>query len=142
MPAHNTLQKHLSCRAHASFLQEILRQVTASVEGVSLRSTPPSLRDEAMLADFVVCALSNTWSRAARRKKQNDAMGEETTMETEKRVQLVCRIRWKCDTNATDASQSPTTLTIDWVQGNNRGMFESFANHFWRRVETALQSHT
>lgn len=53
--------------------------------------------------------------------------------------QLVCRLHWD-DRNehAETTGEKSATLIVDWVLGVDRGLFETFTNHLWRKVEAGL----
>ena len=63
-------------------------------------------------------------------------------MEVEEVPQLICRMRWTDDIEAGTGDRvgtlKSTLFTMDWVKGDDRGLFESFTNHVWKKVETEL----
>ncbi|KAI0799986.1 S-adenosyl-L-methionine dependent methyltransferase [Fomes fomentarius] len=122
MPPRNTLQQPLPRVTSVEEVLPILSSVLASISGVSVveRSGTP--------ADVVASATGNTWSRAARRKKQ-EAMQVEGMHPAE--TALVCRIR--CERDGAQ-SGSRVLLTFVWVAGKDRGLFESFASHVERKM--------
>ena len=78
--------------------------------------------------NLIVQASSNTWSRAARRKKR-DAM--DTDVGETPLVRLVCRIRCQ-------EKERCVEMLVDWVAGRDRALFEGFASHVQRKVGAAL----
>ncbi len=122
MPPRNTLQQPLPRATSVEEVLPILASVLASISGVSV------LKRLGTPAVVVTSATGNTWSRAARRKKQ-EAMQVEGIHPVE--VALVCRIRCQKDVAQ---NGSRVLLTFDWVAGKDRGLFESFASHVERKM--------
>ena len=122
MPPRNTLQQPLPRETNLAEVAPRLSSVLASIPGVSVTARP------APGVDVVVSSTGNTWSRAARRKKQ-EAMQVEDGAPVE--IQLVCRIR--CQREAA-RGESGTVVVIDWVKGTDRALFESFASHVQRKM--------
>ncbi|KAI0686553.1 S-adenosyl-L-methionine dependent methyltransferase [Earliella scabrosa] len=122
MPPRNTLHQPLPRETNVAEIAPRLSSVLASIPGVSVTARL------AAGVDVVVSSTGNTWSRAARRKKQ-EAMQVEDGAPVD--IQLVCRIR--CEREAA-RGESGTVVVIDWVKGTDRALFESFASHVQRKM--------
>ncbi|THH26920.1 hypothetical protein EUX98_g7273 [Antrodiella citrinella] len=86
MPKRNTLQRSFKNSRRRPF--DILQDVTTSIDGVSSRSTS-LIAGEDSVADFVVYASGNTWSRAARRRKQTATAGDDPMHAEDELSQLI-----------------------------------------------------
>jgi len=134
MPVRNTL--HRSFRRQSK-PQDTVQQVIASIDGVSIKPTyfNPARQTD---MDILVYASGNTWSRAARRRRRAETDVIDVPMQTEEESpRLVCRMRWT-DVAGSSAITDSVVLTVDWVQGDDRGLFDSFTNHVWRKIDAEL----
>ncbi|KAI8974587.1 S-adenosyl-L-methionine dependent methyltransferase [Trametes punicea] len=131
MPSRNTLRQPLPRAQSSADVTALVRSVLNSVDGIVLRE----IGDGSPRLDIIASATRNTWSRAARRKKQR-AMDIDSSHSD---PQLVCRLRYE---EATDSSHGSNgrlgQLVFDWLRGRDRGLFESFASHVERKVVTVL----
>jgi len=82
---------------------------------------------------MVVLAEKDSWSRAARRKKMrgNDSEDGLGLVAEAQSTALTCQI-------ACDLQGETVGLTFDWLRGKDRGLFEGFCGHVYRKVTTAL----
>lgn len=138
----NTLQRPFRYSGGGPVLREILQRTTTSIEGVTFQPTKSLPHDQVVIADILVNASGNTWSRAARRRKRTESEAADVLMQAgDGSPQLVCRMRWLVDSGGTATvpfELDTVLLTVDWVRGDDRGLFESFTNHVWRKLEVAL----
>ncbi|KAH8108082.1 S-adenosyl-L-methionine dependent methyltransferase [Cristinia sonorae] len=140
LPTRNTLQRSFNFSGPPPMLGDVLHRMFNAVEGVSSQFITPPARDESTIIDSIVFAQGNTWSRAARRKKrtQNENVDTDMLVESEQ-PKLICRLRWRHEPGVERKTvRQVALLVVDWVRGDDRGLFESFTNHIWRKVEVDL----
>ncbi|EKM54577.1 uncharacterized protein PHACADRAFT_258520 [Phanerochaete carnosa HHB-10118-sp] len=135
MPSRNTLRQTYAQFQTAVEAKEALLKVLKSIDGVAITSRNLTSEDELLLH-----ASQNTWSRAARRRK---LIPEDPTAEPQSALPaLVCRMR--CSGNSSDTQDSSghesVILECDWVQGKDRGLFESFVSHVARKLDTLARN--
>ena len=121
MPPRNTLKQRLPQGADGAQLTQTVTDVVRSVEGLNMEPTT----EEAPVPDWIVSASGDSWSRAARRKRQKAMQIEGDTPPD---TRMTCRIRVNAD-----------CLTFDWLKGRERTLFESFASHIERKVASAMK---
>lgn len=174
MPLRNTLRQ--SFDTHASVmptaeLNAVLRDVLNSVTGACIlplpdltsrsRSPIPATSTRAIKsigdarsikADhpaLLVSAMENTWSRAARRKRNNADMDVDAGAplpSSPAEPALKCCIGWLSGTvreyheGVATAGSHMATLEYDWVKGTDRALFESFFAHVSRKVGASIKS--
>jgi hypothetical protein len=138
MPPRNTLSQPYSQFKSTSEMVQAISRVLKSIDGVTIVSMQ-------VPNNVLVNAASNTWSRAARRRKLAimDAVPSNSPKSTS--PALTCCIRcvsMEADgEHGTHAGQS--IMEFNWVQGRDRGLFESFMSHVARKVElVAKHSNT
>jgi hypothetical protein len=136
MPSRNTLH-HSFPRLHSpQQLLEILKTVLQSIDG-ALYEAAPTDDTEFLDPSLLVSAMQNTWSRSARRKKLSQVAQVSdnstfTSIET-RTPALKCLI--SCNGKEADHDvHGAINLEVSWVQGRDRGLFESFWNHVCRKV--------
>jgi hypothetical protein len=119
MPPHNTIRQPLTSVDGTVAFQR-LKQVLSTIEGVKVlqeRSTPDELTVK-------IAATGNTWSRAARRQKFKPSLGETSEgIMVLNPLPLVCQMTLSC-----------TQLEFNWVQGEDRTLFDSFCSHISRKI--------
>ncbi|KAI0640491.1 S-adenosyl-L-methionine dependent methyltransferase [Trametes meyenii] len=129
MPARNSLHQSLPMAKSIAQGTTAVHNILNSIASLTTRS----ILGPSGATDTIVSAAVNTWSRAARRKRQ-------VPMEAEAHQpmpQLVCRVRIEnCHTR--ERGVDGVQLMFDWMRGNDRGLFESFASHVERRVMSVL----
>ena len=126
MPARSTLTQTYTQAASREVLKAALHDSVAAIESVTFR-THSSCPDS-----MITTAGGATWTRAARRKKlKGDTMAVDA--EPNATVQLVCQI----DVSST-ATPGAVSLEFQWIQGRDRGLFESFTSHIARKVGSVL----
>lgn len=135
MPSRNTLRQSYPHFKATTGAEQALLKVLKSIEGVVVAPDNPASGE-----DLLVKALRNTWSRSARRRK---LMAVDSSVEPRpSSPALVCYIRCLGGTN--DARHSPghepIVLEFDWVQGKDRGLFESFMSHVARKLDTLFKN--
>ncbi|GJE92247.1 S-adenosyl-L-methionine dependent methyltransferase [Phanerochaete sordida] len=130
MPARNTLRQAYTQFQTAVETEQALLKVLNSIDGVTVAH-----RDAAASGGFLVNALQNTWSRAARRRKLTAADSADEHQPTQ--PALVCRVRCTRDTAG---AKREDVVEFDWVQGRDRGLFESFMSHVARKLDTLAKN--
>jgi hypothetical protein len=91
--------------------------VLQSINGTSYQEV--SEDPDFLTPPLLVCAKQNTWSRSARRKKVSIPVQTFDVGSLETQRTLV--------------------LEVNWVQGRERPLFESFWSHVCRKLEGRLQ---
>jgi hypothetical protein len=119
MPPRNDLCRSLP-QASKEDLAGLLIDVLASVNGISFRRS----EDDGDKPSFVICATSDTWSRAARRG--NKLAGTLVNGSMRYRVAVVSN------------DDGHAGLQFQWIKGTSRALYESFCNHIGRKVEQRL----
>ncbi|KAI0685203.1 S-adenosyl-L-methionine dependent methyltransferase [Cytidiella melzeri] len=136
MPPRNSLKHPFGSVHSPGRLRNALHHVLANIEGVTFEQTlPENVTQDQGFPGILVHASSNTWSRAARRRKKlavKSGLSPGRPIPT-----LSCRIQ-KTSTNDGDTAQM--SLEFQWVRGADRGLFESFMSHVSRKVDAALKS--
>ncbi|CDO68174.1 hypothetical protein BN946_scf184938.g26 [Trametes cinnabarina] len=135
MPAKNTLHQPLPRAQTSSKVAILLHSLLTSVDGLVLRD--PDAEELRTAADYVVSATRNSWSRAARRKKQETMDVDNGQSDPPK---LVCRVRYEGASAANERQHENGRLVFDWLRGRERSLFESFASHVERKVIAALST--
>jgi hypothetical protein len=141
LPPRNSLLFPLTSRRllQLADLHEALQAVLAGLTGLHIRPTP-ARSDEDGHPELLVAASANTWSRSARRR------AAQTTGDVSAAVvggtvsvawTLICQIRWSRP-DATVENAVPAVLHVDWLRGSDRPLFEGFAAHIARKLQTAL----
>lgn len=93
-----------------------------------------------------VSALTNTWSRAARRKgKQAQIMYSDKTMRDVPSMHpilsaLVQEVDTARDSLISDFGERTKTLECIWLRGKERALFEGFWGYTSRKIASALQA--
>ncbi|KAI6130389.1 hypothetical protein EDD16DRAFT_1689728 [Pisolithus croceorrhizus] len=131
MPLRTTLYQSLSDISSSSLLSGILSQVLAGVDGVSVILDSSSSDDHV----YLVQASANTWSRSARRRKV--AAPLRTDAHTQPTVVMQCRIQCQRGPSPTVTDNHKlhgVYLEYQWIEGKERGTFESFVSHVNRKV--------
>ncbi|KAI9063839.1 S-adenosyl-L-methionine dependent methyltransferase, partial [Trametes sanguinea] len=128
MPARNTLHQPLPHAPPGTDVAAILKSVLDSVDGVALRHSNADRASTAV--EYMASATRNTWSRAARRKKQKTMDVDDHRSED---PGLICRVRYEEASEAEKGSRYGQVV-FDWLRGRDRGLFESFASHVERKV--------
>lgn len=121
MPPHNTIRQPLGSVGGTIAFQR-LKQILETTEGVVIiqeHSTPDGVT-------IRLTAIENTWSRAARRKKDKASSSGTHQKAVSSPVVLVCQI-----------TLSHKQLEFDWVRGRDRSLFESFCSHISRKVASS-----
>lgn len=116
-------------------VESTVRAVLRDIDGVTADSTGASMRK-----GLLVQAMQNTWSRAARRRKN---AGATSSVRGEHGIPaLRCRIRClETESNSGDGSQrSGMVVEFDWVEGDDRGLFESFTSHVSRKLKAVAKA--
>ncbi|OSD00137.1 S-adenosyl-L-methionine dependent methyltransferase [Trametes coccinea BRFM310] len=134
MPSRNTLHQPLPDAQPGTEVATLLKSVLDSLAGLSLRQV--NIDGSSTEVEHLASAARNTWSRAARRKKQETMYVDE---HGEAGPKLVCRV---CYQEASDAGKSTRAgqLVFHWLRGRDRGLFESFASHIERKVIAAVSA--
>ncbi|KAH7924188.1 hypothetical protein BV22DRAFT_1166095 [Leucogyrophana mollusca] len=135
MPSRNTLRQPFPDSHSVEHLAEALKSVLELIDGV--RYTPvEAVSTDCRPSAFTVEAATNSWSRAARRRKASVEDGQ-TLMPTF--AALRCRI--ECLDNSWPGSgerrvvEGPRfKLEFVWVEGKERTFFESFVSHVSKKV--------
>ncbi|KIM74416.1 hypothetical protein PILCRDRAFT_80092, partial [Piloderma croceum F 1598] len=125
-------QSFVAGSAHSLHIS--LMAVFQSIDGASYQevSEDPGF----LTSPLLVCAKQNTWSRSVRRKKvsipvQTSDVG---LLETQPPA---LRCIFGCKMGGTE--QQTLVLEVNWVQGRDRPLFESFWSHVCRKLEGRLQ---
>jgi len=126
MPSRNTLHHTFSGARSVDILASTLRNVLAHINGLSIAAATPKYPSTTML----VQVQSNTWSRAARRKRlpATVSAGQESPV-----------LRCSIDCCSMVASGTFCEIVFTWLEGKDRSVFESFTSHVNRKVTSTLQ---
>lgn len=140
MPSRNTLRQPFDFGGPVEQLAHAVQTVLVGIEGAEVKSESQNgMHESTILANIP----TDTWSRAARRKKLNDAP---TPMDTVNRPGLSCRIsidegdHGHLVNTRRQSSEGRASLEFQWMRGRDRGLFESFMSHVSRKVEGILKS--
>ena len=133
-PLHNTFHQRFSRAGSAHSLHVSLMAIFRSIDGASYREV--SEDPDFLTPPLLVCAKQNTWSRSARRKKvsipvQTSNVGSLETQPPALRCVFECKME--------GTEQRMLVLEVNWVQGRDRPLFESFWSHVCRKLEGRLQ---
>jgi hypothetical protein len=120
MPPRNDLRRSFP-QASKENLMRFLVDVITSVNGISFQRS-----EDDENSSFVICAMGDTWSRAARRG--NKLAG---TLVSDG---MRCRVAVVSD----DDDGEHAWLQFQWIKGTSRALYESFCNHIGRKVEQRL----
>ncbi|KAH7911146.1 hypothetical protein BJ138DRAFT_1185969 [Hygrophoropsis aurantiaca] len=138
MPPRNNLQQAFSSTHSVDDLIQFLRHNLGLIDGVRIISVETDLGSSI----FAVETLSNSWSRAARRKK----LAPEETQESLASIAPVLRCRIECSQGDSstpgprDSERKPSLkFQYVWVSGHDRTIFESFVSHVNRKVGQQIQ---
>ncbi|KAJ7741984.1 S-adenosyl-L-methionine dependent methyltransferase [Mycena maculata] len=132
MPPRNTLRQPFQLpEVDVESLMEILSGVLAPVDGVRVVNPETSNTES---PPFIVYATKNTWSRGARRKNKHSP--EVPAVMEPSAANLVCSLRWI----SPEAGGAEMFLECQWMQGQDRPLFESFSSHVSRKVTAALKA--
>ena len=152
MPPHNCLYQPFSSEHTIAQLQAAAQKVLAAIEGVTwtLDMQGDGGEQGSAITDtegeketrmrMVVRAAQNTWSRSARRKKKAAMMEEDEQSAKPSLIQgqkqaavpvLRCRIQWLDNVEELE-------MVYTWMEGDDRGVFESFTSHVNRKVGALL----
>lgn len=130
MPPKNTLRQPYTQFQTSQDAEQRLLKVLMSIDGVSVTHEAEDR------GNILVKAIGDTWSRAARRRKLKAV--DSATDYGPGQVTLVSRVQCTQNTSATRGGSESRAVTIefDWVQGRDRGLFESFVAHVSRKLGT------
>jgi len=143
VPPHNCLYQPFSSEHTVAQLRGAVQQVLDAIEGVTWSPNEQEVESNGQRSPapetsprMVVRAAQNTWSRSARRKKkaameeQSDALAALSLGQV---VEPILRCSMKCMDNVEELE-----LEYTWMEGDDRGVFESFASHVNRKVGDLL----
>ena len=98
---------------------------------------------------LLVSTIENTWSRAARRKRNNAGMDVDAGAplpSSPAEPALMCCVGWLAGTAQDGDHESLVTpgnhmgtLEYDWVKGTDRALFEGFCAHVSRKVGDLIE---
>ncbi|KIM68846.1 hypothetical protein SCLCIDRAFT_20156 [Scleroderma citrinum Foug A] len=125
MPARTTLYQQLSVFPSLSVLSSTLDRALLDIDGLSITWDNSS-------QSCLVKATANTWSRAARRRKAEMSSQPFSTSRFSP-VVMQCRIYCREDVSS---EKHRLHLEYQWVEGNERNIFDSFVNHVNRKVSS------
>lgn len=130
MPQRNTLRQLFAEFQSKEAVDSALTAVLRGVDGVSIDSAGAGTGK-----GVLVQTMHNTWSRAARRRR---TAGTTPSIQDE-HITPVLRCRIRClevEPNARVRSQGGDIIVqFDWVEGDDRGLFESFISHVSRKLK-------
>jgi len=129
MPSRNTLHHTFSGARSVDVLANTLRNVLVHIDGLSTASTTPATPKYSSTT-MLVQVQSNTWSRAARRKRlaATVSAGQESPV-----------LRCSIDCRSMVSGGTLCEIVFTWLEGKDRSVFESFTSHVNRKVTSALQ---
>ncbi|EIW74733.1 hypothetical protein CONPUDRAFT_169696 [Coniophora puteana RWD-64-598 SS2] len=142
MPPHNCLYQPFSSEHTVTQLQDAVQRVLDAIEGVSWSCNMHKSEDSGeespapeTSSRMIVKAAQNTWSRSARRKKKAEMEEQSDALASGLRqvVEPILRCSMKCMDNVEELE-----LEYTWTEGEDRGVFESFASHVNRKVGDLL----
>jgi hypothetical protein len=162
MPARNTTHKLFVLQKEFAdpqgiepLLWELLGDVLRDIEGchysevitqdteasVPLPPLPPARHRETLLVELT----SDTWSRAARRKRRmaiSPQSSELVHADTPSSYSMSCLMGWHVPLMHQARSQPAVTCELEctWARGRDRMLFESFWNHMSRKASDAILS--
>ncbi|KIJ18076.1 hypothetical protein PAXINDRAFT_110517 [Paxillus involutus ATCC 200175] len=135
MPSRTTLYQQIANVQSLELLYNTLLQVLADIESAYVK--PELTGSETSIPSVFVQAVEVTWSRSARRKKAT-----QPPLQTTSHQSLILQCRISCAEGAPPGSEKQRAgglyLEYQWVDGSDRGIFESFVSHVNRKV-TAMQ---
>lgn len=134
MPPRNTLRQPFSSFRSKVDLESSLSAVLHTIDGVSTERGGEDIQKGTL-----VQAAQNTWSRAARRRK---LAGTTTSAEASQTPALRCQLRCiEIETNERHSGGcNNLMLEFNWVEGKDRGLFESFMSHVSKKLETVAKA--
>lgn len=134
MPSRNTLHHTFPGARSVDILANTLRNVLVHINGLSVTSatpaTPATPKYQYPSTTMLVQVQSNTWSRAARRKR----LPATVSADQESPV-----LRCSIDCRSMVASGTFCEIVFTWLEGKDRSIFESFTSHVNRKVTSTLQ---
>ncbi|KAF7979733.1 hypothetical protein HWV62_41100 [Athelia sp. TMB] len=130
MPTRNTCRRSFTF-ARMNLLSR-LEQVLNNIEGLSHSNMSPSedRGSGGRPSSLLVSVARDTWSRAARRKKQRGSMDTSLDNDTSG---LICSVKVLFDEEGREGSEI-ASLECTWIHGRERALFESFWGHICRKV--------
>jgi len=125
MPARTTLYQQLSAFPSLSVLSSTLDSALLDIDGLSISWNNSS-------QSCLIKATTNTWSRAARRRKAGKSSRPFSSSRFSPIV-MQCRIYCREDVSS---EKHKLLLEYQWVEGSERSVFDSFVNHVNRKVSS------
>ncbi|KIK82447.1 hypothetical protein PAXRUDRAFT_832200 [Paxillus rubicundulus Ve08.2h10] len=133
MPSRTTLYQQIANIQSLELLYNTLRQVLADIKNASVK--PELTGSDTGIPSILVQAMEVTWSRSARRKKAT-----QPPLQTMSHQYLILQCRVNCAGGPPPGSEKQRAgglyLEYQWVDGSDRGVFESFVSHVNRKVTT------
>ena len=137
MPLRNTLSHRCRKSVSRKELENAVLEVLQGIEGVSSNKTETGTCE---MNNILIEAIANTWSRAARRKKLNPSrLGEASVgVPDVVEVQLVCCLEPTITKGQGHKGRDDVMILFHWAKGCDRQLFEGFASHVGRKVDSSL----
>ncbi|TFK45324.1 S-adenosyl-L-methionine dependent methyltransferase [Heliocybe sulcata] len=141
MPPRNTLRQPFST-TDPSRLSDALQAAVENLDGVIIMNSTlpqraaPSAGEDLPLADMVVAATRNSWSRAARRKTKSTASAMDVA--DVDNVVMRCRLQIRRMDRGEGGNEDRLAVDATWVEGKERTLFESFVSHVMRKATSSL----
>ncbi|CAL1707924.1 unnamed protein product [Somion occarium] len=142
MPPRNSLTHACRKVIPPERLRSILWGIIKPIDGVTVNEgSSHRMESESSTSNLVIQATADTWSRAARRKKLISSHPV-VPMDVDKvdalAIQLICRVEIPDNPGIHHRGRDESHVVFHWMKGRNRLLFESFASHVGRKIDTAI----